>query len=253
MKQKEFFDLADEMEKECGDWENSEGMSKESYDALIRKVERMDREAEAAKETRTEEKTGTRRFRLRKRYVVVLAAALVLLMGTGVVGDRAWIAESNDLERVSEVTTKVDNEDKTDILREEEEIYQEIADKLGIAPMWLGYIPKGMELDSYSIIEDTGWAYVNYLYDEKIISIKMVKDNIEVSSNIQWDGQAKKIENIDNIHGYSENIEAYCVDEENKNYAANIKYGNGYYNILGSFSSDEEFLEILNGIYFKNL
>ncbi|MEE1015850.1 MAG: hypothetical protein U0M69_07535, partial [Lachnospiraceae bacterium] len=73
MKQKEFFDLADEMEKECGDWENSEGMSKESYDALIRKVERMDREAEAAKETRTEKKTGTRRFRLRKRYVVVLA------------------------------------------------------------------------------------------------------------------------------------------------------------------------------------
>ncbi|MBO5158966.1 MAG: DUF4367 domain-containing protein [Lachnospiraceae bacterium] len=253
MKQKEFFDLADEMEKECGDWENSEGMSKESYDALISKVERMDREAEAAKEIRTEKKTGTRRFRLRKRYVVVLAAALVLLMGTGVVGDRAWIAESNDLERVSEVTTKVNNEEKDSILLEEEAIYQEIADKLGIAPMRLGYIPNGMELDSYSIIEDTGWAYVNYLYDEKIISIKMVKDNIEVSSNIQWDGQAKKIENIDNIHGYSENIEAYCVDEENKNYAANIKYGNGYYNILGSFSSDEEFLEILNGIYFKNL
>ena len=253
MKQKEFFDLADEMEKECGDWENSEGMSKESYDALIRKVERMDREAEAAKETRTEEKTGTRRFRLRKRYVVVLAAALVLLMGTGVVGDRAWIAESNDLERVSEVTTKVDNEEKTDILREEEEIYQEIADKLGIAPMWLGYIPKGMELDSYSIIEDTGWAYVNYLYNEKVISIKMVKDNIEVSSNIQWDGQAKKLENVDNIHGYSENIEAYCVDEENQNYASNIKYGNGYYSIWGVFSSEEEFLQILNGIYFKNL
>lgn len=253
MKQKEFFDLADEMEKECGDWENSEGMSKESYDALISKVERMDREAEAAKDIRTETKTGTRRFRLRKRYVVVLAAALVLLMGTGVVGDRAWIAESNDLERVSEVTTKVNNEEKDSILLEEEAIYQEIADKLGIAPMRLGYLPKGMELDSYSIAENTGWAYVNYLYDEKIISIKMVKDNIEVSSNIQWDGQAKKIENIDNIHGYSENIEAYCVDEENKNYAANIKYGNGYYNILGSFSSDEEFLEILNGIYFKNL
>ena len=253
MKQKEFFDLADEMEKECGDWENSEGMSKESYDALIRKVERMDREAEAEKETRTEKKTGTRLFRLRKLYVMVLAAALVLLMGTGVVGDRAWIAESNDLERVSEVTTKVDNEEKTDILREEEEIYQEIADKLGIAPMRLAYIPKGMKLDSYSIAENTGWAYVNYLYDEKIIYIQMVKDDIEVSSNIQWDGESRKLKNIDNIHGYTENIKAYCVDEENKNYAANIKYGNGYYNILGSFSSDEEFLEILNGIYFKNL
>ena len=81
----------------------------------------------------------------------------------------------------------------------------------------------------------------------------MVKDDIEVSSNIQWDGESRKLKNIDNIHGYTENIKAYCVDEKNKNYAANIKYGNGYYNILGSFSSDEEFLEILNGIYFKNL
>ena len=253
MKQKEFFDLADEMEKECGDWENSEGMSKESYDALIRKVERMDREAEAAKEIRTEEKTGTRRFRLRKRYVVVLAAALVLLMGTGVVGDRAWIAESNDLERVSEVTTKVNNEEKESVLREEEEIYQEIADKLGIAPMWLGYIPKGMELDSYSIIEDTGWVYMNYLYNDKLICVQMTRRSKESSSNVQWDGEAQKIEGVTNIHGYEDIIEAYCVDEEHQNYGANVIYGNGYYNILGSFLSEEQFLEILNGIYFKNL
>ena len=253
MKQKEFFDLADEMEKECGDWENSEGMSKESYDALIRKVERMDREAEAAKEIRTEKKTGTRRFRLRKRYVVVLAAALVLLMGTGVVGDRAWIAESNDLERVSEVTTKVNNEEKESVLREEEEIYQEIADKLGIAPMRLAYIPKGMKLDSYSIAENTGWAYVNYLYNDKLVYIQMIKKSKESSSNIQWDGNCRKIENVSNMYGYAENIEAYCIDEENQNYGAIINYGNGYYDFLGSFPSEEEFLEILNGIYFKNL
>ena len=253
MKQKEFFDLADEMEKECGDWENSEGMSKESYDALIRKVERMDREAEAAKETRTEKKTGTRRFRLRKRYVVVLAAALVLLMGTGVVGDRAWIAKSNDLERVSEVTTKFNNEEKDSILLEEEEIYQEIADKLGIAPMWLGYLPKGMELDSYSIAENTGWAYVNYLYNGKLVCVQMARRSEESSSNIQWDGESQILDNVTNVHGYEDIIEAYCVDEEHQNYGANVIYGNGYYNILGSFLSKEEFLEILNGIYFKNV
>ena len=48
-------------------------------------------------------------------------------------------------------------------------------------------------------------------------------------------------------------IEAYCSDEENHNYVAVINYGNGHYNILGTFSSDDEFLEILNGIYFKNM
>lgn len=249
MKQKEFFDLAEEMEKECGDWENSEGMSKCAYDRLVAKVEQMD----AAESEEHGKVTKHPRFKMKKRYLVVLAAALVLLMGTGVVGDRAWISDSNNLERESEVTTKVDNEDKTDILREEEEIYQEIADKLGIAPMWLGYTPEGMVLDSYVIMEDTGWAYVNYIYNEKVISLQMAKDNIESSGNVQWDGISYELKDVSNECGYEDLIEAYCIDKENHNYGANISYGNGYYNIAGFFESEKEFLEILNGIYFKTM
>lgn len=245
MKQKEFFDLAAEMEEKCGDWENSKGLSDEARARLLAKIDAM--EAESA--DRTKEKVKV--FRLKKRYIVVLAAALTLLMGMGVVGDRAWIADSSDLERESEVTTKVNNEEKESILLEEEAIYQEIADKLGIAPMRLGYLPKGTVLDSYSIAENTGWAYLHYLYDDKVITIQMAKESLEMSSNVQWDGEAKKLENIQNIYGYE--MEAYCVDEENQNYGASLKYGNGYYNVFGSFSSEDEFLDILNEIYFKSM
>lgn len=245
MKQKEFFDLAAEMEEKCGDWENSKGLSDEARASLMAKIDALDKEsAKKAKEK-------TKIFRLKKRYIVVLAAALVLLMGMGVVGDRAWIADSSDLERESEVTTKVDNEDKSDILYEEDAIYQEIADKLGIAPMWLGYKPEGMVLDSYTIMENTGWVSINYLYEDRLIYIQMAKDNIEVSSNVQWDGNARKMENIQNKYGYE--IDAYCVDEENYSYSANMTYGNGFYNITGFFSTEELFLEILNGVYFKNM
>ena len=239
MKQKEFFDLADEMEEACGDWENTEGMSKEALESLMAKVEKMDR--------------GRKHFRLKKRYILVLAATIALMLGTGVAGSRAWISQSNDLERVSEVTTKVDNENKEDILREEEEIYQEIGEKLGIAPMRLLHIPEGMILDSYTVMESTGWACVNYLYQDKVVSIQMVKLSTESSSNVQWDGISRKLDAVSNVYGYAENIEAYCVDEEHGNYAASIIYGNGYYNILGIFSSEEDFLEILNRIYFKTL
>lgn len=245
MKQKEFFDLAAEMEEKCGDWENSKGLSDEARARLLAKIDAM--EAESA--DRTKEKVKV--FRLKKRYIVILAAALTLLMGMGVVGDRAWIADSSDLERESEVTTKVNNEEKESILKEEEEIYQEIAEKLGIAPMRLGYKPEGMVLDSYTVTENTGWAYLYYLYNDKLIAIQMAKDNIEVSSNIQWDGDAQKIENVQNKYGYE--IDAYCLDDENQNYIGNLTYGNGYYNIVGSFSSESIFLEILNGIYFKNM
>ena len=239
MKQKEFFDLAEEMERECGDWENSEGMSKEAYDKLLARAGRM------------EKKSSVRL--MKKRYLAVLAAALVLLMGMGAVGSRAWISDSSDIGRETEVTTKVDNEEKKDILLEEEEIYQEIGEKLGIAPLWLGYLPKGMKLDSYVIAEDTGWAYIFYLYEEKVISIQMFKDSIEGSGNVQWDGESEELDDVSNLYGYEDVIEAYCIDEEHGNYSAGISYGNGYYNISGCFKEEKEFLEILNGIYFKNL
>ena len=238
MKQEEFFDLAEEMERECGDWENSEGMSKEAYDKLLARAGRM------------EKKSSVRL--MKKRYLAVIAAALVLLMGMGAVGSRAWISDSSDIGRETEVTTKVDNEDKMDILREEEEIYQEIGEKLGIAPLWLGHIPEGMVLDSYVIAEDTGWAYVYYLYNENVISIQMFKDSIEGSGNVQWDGISFEMKDVSNMYGYEELIEAYCIDKENGNYGASIKYANGYYKISGSLE-EKEFLEILNGIYFKNL
>ena len=175
---------------------------------------------------------------------------LVLLMGTGVVGDRAWIAGSSDLERESEVTTKVDNDEKTDILLEEEAINQEIAEKLGIVPLWLGELPDGMFLDSYVIMEDTGWAAVNYLYKEQHVCIQMFRDSREGSTNVQWDGESYVLEDVENSYGYTDAIEAYCIDEEHQNYGANISYGNGYYNIAGAFEK-EDFLKILKGIYFK--
>lgn len=243
MKYQEFYDLADEMEKACGDWENTEGMSEHALKELMAKAEAMERE----------KRKKTRHFRLKKRYIVVLAAALSMLFGSAVVGDRAWISDSNDLERETEVTTKVDTDEKEDILREEEEIYREIGEKLGIMPMWLGHMPDGMILDSYSITEKTGWAYVFYLYNDQLICIQMAKKNKESSSNVQWDGNSRKIDNISNLHGFSENIEAYCIDEEYHNYTANITFGNGYYSILGCFMDENEFIEILNGIYFKSV
>jgi hypothetical protein len=49
MKHKEFYDLADQWEAACGDWENSEGLSKDKMAELIATVEAMDAEAEAKK------------------------------------------------------------------------------------------------------------------------------------------------------------------------------------------------------------
>ena len=245
MKKEIFYDLAAEIEKECGDWEQGEGFSEEARAALLAKVAQMDGEVPE------KEAEKVRHLPVKKRYLLVLAAALTLLLGLGVMGDRAWISRKENMERASELTTKVNNEEKISVLREEEDIYQEIAETLGIAPLRLGYLPEGMELDSYSIAENTGWAYVNYMYEGELITVQMVKDYKEIAGNVQWDGAYGKIKGIENIYGHE--IEAYCVDEKEQKYDAKILYGNGYYEIFGCFSEKNEFFCILEQLFFKNV
>lgn len=245
MKKEIFYDLAAEIEKECGDWEQGEGLSEETKKALLAKVAQLDGEV-PEKET-----AKVRHLPVKKRYLLVVAAVLVLVLGMGVMGDRAWISKKEDMERASELTTKVDNEEKESVLAEEEAIYQEIAETLGIAPMRLGYFPDGMELDSYSIAENTGWAYVNYLYEGELITIQMAKDHKEISGNVQWDGGHQIFERVKNNYGY--NVEVYCMDEQQQKYGAKIVYGNGYYEIFGCFSEKNEFFSILEQIFFKNV
>lgn len=229
--------LADERERECGDWQEGEGLSAENKRKLFERV------AAAAGKPET-----ARSFRLRKSYLVVLAAALTLAIGTGAAGSRVWRSANHDLERESEVSTKVDNDEKEDILLEEEVIYREIADKLGIVPMWLTYKPEGMVLSEYVIKENVGWANLYYLYEDSVITITMQKQSDEAAGNVQWDGNYRKLD-VDNK---KYEVEAYCVDEKEHNYGANILYANGYYSIFGHFENENEFLEILKEIFFKN-
>lgn len=242
MKNREFFDLAAELEANCGDWENSKGLSQEAIDRVLAQVEILERQDGNYRQEKVP------RVRIKKRYLAVLAAALVLLMGMGAVGDRAWIADSSDLERRTEVTTKINTEEKQPQLKEEEVIYQEIGEKLGVAPIRFGYKPEGMVLEGYAVLEDTGWAYVNYLYQENLISVQMMKRAGGSSNNIQWDGGAEELDYTSKWY----EVKAYCIDEETSNYGASITYGNGYYCIAGYFEK-ETFFQILDQIYFKTV
>lgn len=243
MKNREFFDLAAELEANCGDWENSKGLSQEAIDRVLAQAEILERQDGNYRQEKVP------RVRIKKRYLAVLAAALVLLMGMGAVGDRAWIADSSDLERRTEVTTKIDTEEKQDQLKEEEAIYQEISEKLGVAPIRFGYKPEGMVLDSYTVMESTGWAYVNYFYQENLISVQMMKKTKESVNNVQWDGSAEELDYTSKWY----EVKAYRVNGDPVKYGASITYGNGYYNIWGAFANQEEFFEILEKIYFKTL
>lgn len=237
--------LIKEAEGKYEGWEQSEGLSEETKDRLLSMV----REEEAKKESRSAEKTMV--SSMSPKYLVPLAAGLILLSGMSVMGDKSWWMRGTDGEIKGELTTKIENAGKDTIMEEENAMYQEIAEQLGISPMMFGYVPDGMVLDSYAISPDTGWAFVNYMYQGTCISVQMSKGLTESLSNVRWDGEVREIDIEFETPGYE--VNAYCVDVEHGNYGASIYYAGGYYCILGRFESEKDFLMLLREIYFESL
>lgn len=237
--------LSEAMEKECVGWETEEGLSEETRKQLLEKVMEAEIQKEAEKHFRRE------KGRMRIRYVACTIALLVMVMGMGVLGERIWKMQGTSSVQDGELSTVISNGAQENLVMEDEKMYQEIKDALGIAPMQFGYVPEGMALKTYRISEETGWACVEYIYQEQYVYVQMCKHDKESLGNIQWDGSARKLglEQEDLLY----DIEAYCVDLENNNYGAMIHYGDAYYDIQGRFEDENVFLEILYGIYFENL
>lgn len=241
---KGFEQMAADLEAELPEESPEPKMSKEKESALFAELER--REAErAAKKSKKTKVHPISRMRL-----AVLAAATMLLMAMGIssMGDRLWRSESLPVERESEVSVKVNNEEKSPVLKEEEEVYREIQETLGIQPLQFGYLPHKMEFDQFRIMQGTGVATAFYQREEQVMRVTMSKHIIENSTNLQADGTAEVLRDF----SCSYDAEVYCITDIETEYLINLEYGNGYYSIWTNLPKEEVFL-ILENIFFKNV
>ena len=98
-----------------------------------------------------------RRPRIRLRAALAAALVAILALGVGMVGSgkKVYLPVVSQREDGDESTTKVNNnEGNLNSGYDEEEICQEIEDKLGVLPIRLGYRPKDMILQEYYIQDD---------------------------------------------------------------------------------------------------
>ncbi len=200
-----------------------------------------------------EEERALRKNRISKRMVIALAATVALCIGAGAIGVGSRVYEPEILQsmRGDEVETKVENTDSIYSEYDEEEVCQEIKEKLGVVPVRLSYQPVGMSLSEYLIKEKTNEAIIKYELEGKGLYIYISKDYSDTTITNQTDG-----EKIDTLFMESHNLELPVLKYQNVQseiyFETSFKYLNTYYSI-GGMIDYEEFKKILENITLKNV
>lgn len=174
-------------------------------------------------------------------------------MGGGLisVGSRVYEPEISQRGNKDEPTTKVNNTEAVPREYDEEEVCQEIQEKLGVIPVKLGYQPAGICLSEYRIEQTANEAIIEYELDENRLHIYICKDHDESSVNHQTDGIK-----LETLIVQSYNLELSVLEYKDSNlqtyFETSFNYLNTYYSITGMMSL-EEFEKIIENIILKNI
>lgn len=214
------------------------------------KLEEIHREIEARKRVRP-------KVRVRLKAVLVAAAAMVLVIGLGIASSGSKLYVPNILQRNvgNEVTTKVNNVDAVESQYGneygEEEVCQEIEEKLGLIAPRLIYKPEGMALIDYDINEEDNEAIMKYEYDECRIHIYISRYFGDSLINFQTDGELLDTVLMESC-GLEIPVYKYQNQETEDYFMVSFDYMNTCYFISGMIEQSE-FEKILENILIKNI
>lgn len=234
--------MADEREKFL-----MESEALQDIEMPMERLQDIHREIEARKH-----KTGM--VRIRRRMIIAAAAAMSTFAVWGMVGTGNRLYKPVIMERQvgeDEFTIKVNNtEDYKESEYDEEEICQEIEEKLGVLPVRLAYQPEGMFVSEYWIKESEESVFVNYKIDEKNIYVYISKNY--KGSNIIKQPDGAKTDTIEIIsNGLKVDVLEYRNNEGEVYYTTSFEYLDTYYSFNGMIEK-EEFIKILENIAIKN-
>lgn len=200
-------------------------------------------------------RNGTaRKVRIRRRMVIAVAAAAVSCVGFGVIGygNREYEPEIIEREVGDDTTTKINNSEAIASGYDEDEVCQEIQEKLGVLPVRLGYQPQGMCLADYWIKEEAREAILKYKFEEDCVYVYIGKDYKESSVNYETDRKERDTLIIDSNRLEIKVYEYEYEYEDEYYYISSFKYLNTYYSIHGIIEYNE-FIKILENIGIENV
>lgn len=253
----EFEKEAEELEKRLQEHEAADPelaaleMPEDSFDDLMRRIK-------AEEENKNISKNGNgpakKSFRIRKRTLLAVAAAAILVaaMGAGVTGAKLFVPKVENRSEDGDFNTTIINgemEEDRDI--SEKDAYQEIEDRLGIQALRLNDKPQDMVLEKVYIDDVMGEAQMEFRYKGGIFIIYENKQNEDSAFDKKTDGEI--VDTVDILY-LNKKVEVFKIDKgDNSNsYVIQLEQGNAYYYVISDLDLDE-FEQIIMGIIFESV
>ena len=148
------------------------------------------------------------------------------------------------------MNTKAENSESTAIDIDEDEVCQEIQDKLGVLPIWFQYRPEEMRLTDYILDESSGEAILEYTVINGILHVFIYEKNNDSSINSQKDGETLDEVSVESC-GLTVPVQRVEGSPTESYYVTTFEYLNTYYSISSNIV-EEEFQKIIENILIKN-
>ena len=205
-----------------------------------------------------EKKAGKKKVKKRKRHwkvygIVAIVAVLAMMWSMVSIGGTPFFSRGlNDIigdREMVKVNTEREDGDKNKIGNyEEESVYEDIKDKMGVDVVRLRITSKEMSLVQSDI--DEVLKRVSLIYDNKknIIEYQIVFNYKEQSHGYDVEDKKIKEEQI-KVAGNNIDIFQYELPDGNKENIAQFIYEDVFYTINATMDEDE-FKELLKNLYF---
>lgn len=251
------------MQREMDEWlkqkidEDLDAWAEERMKMLMESEELQDIHMPEDSLEKLHQKINARKKKLlgRKRIHMLVAAAAVMtaLLGVGLVGSGKKVYEPKVTQnaRGDEVTTKVENSESGYEQYDEEEVCQEIQEKLGALPIRFKYRSMGMQLAWYQVDKDAGEAILEYsLENDKKFHVIIYEKNDDSRTESKYDGIVLERVLQDSL---GEEVPVYELEGSSQAvyYESSFEYLNTYYEISSDVEK-KEFEKIIENILIKN-
>ncbi len=193
--------------------------------------------------------------RKKKKYIfLALAAVLILVCGsvmTGV-GSKSYLKVLWDRINGNESSAIINVEDmdaqeSKDI--DELSVYREINQSLGIGAVRLGYRPKLMSLDRYTIDIEQRKAFMLYVYNGEVIRYSIYINDSDSSLGQKELDKLTDEYQIETSNGTVVKVEEYELDNSKKRYIGEFEFQGVHYQLKGVIGK-QDFEEILKDLKF---